>query len=103
MNTQINISRKVIGQVEDKGEFGFMEGDGFNIYLGVGVSNDLFNEENKKYIAFKITSIASDNIQVEVLYNTIPSTEPFALKLNESKDLDFNEYGVYTLTVKDIQ
>lgn len=106
MNTQINISRKVLGQIENKGEFTFELGDYFNIYEGVGTSESLGDAVKynlKNYLAFKIKSVLPDSIDIELLYKTFEPTEIFSLKINESRDIDFKEYGVYTLTLKSIQ
>ena len=106
MNTQINISRKVLGQIDNKGEFTFGLGDYFNIYEGTGTSESLGDavEYNlKNYLAFKVRLISNDSIEIELLYKTFEPTETLSLKINESKDIDFKEYGVYTLTLKSIQ
>ena len=81
MNAQINISRTILNQTEDKGEFIFLEGDYFNIYHGVPASESFMNDENfKKFLAFQVSKVDSNSIDIKILYPTAPETKDFCPK-----------------------
>ncbi len=104
MNTAtLHISRKIADQKEDKGDMQFIEGDYFNIYHAMIVSEKLGenNEMIKKFTAFKIDSISDNSVNIKLIYPA-PPTKDFSLKIGDSKEVEFGEYGIYTITLSEV-
>jgi hypothetical protein len=97
----INISRSIGTFNEKKDPLRFREGDFYNIYhhLVADASYEGSNSYTTKFFAFKVTSISEKAVDIEKI---CPPVGNITLSVGECADLDFGQYGTYSLTLEKI-
>ena len=98
----IKISRSLGPFFDHDGVLNFGEGDFYNIYhhavadAGYGTGDNFLT----KFFAFKVISISDTEVSIEKIY---PLVDNISLKIGESKELFFEELGMYTVTLEKIE
>src|SRR3989344_4072621 len=102
MLATLSFTRTVAGTSQKLDNLSFEQGDYYDIYhhliRGKGLEED--KERTDKFCGFRIVSIWNG---VVVLEKINPSVEGHELKAGDKIELDFEMYGIYTISLLEIK
>ncbi len=102
MLATLSFTRTVAGTNQKLADCSFEQGDYYDIYhhliRGKGLEED--KERTDKFCGFRLVSISNGVIVIEKI---IPTPEGHELKVGDKIDLDFEMYGIYTISLLEIK
>lgn len=102
MRAILSFTRAVAGTTQKLADCPFSEGDYYDIYHHLvrakGLEED--KERTDKFCGFRVVSIWNGVVVIEKI---TPSVEGHELKVGDKVDLDFEMYGIYSITLLEIK